>query len=147
MPSVKRFVVCVMHPQAMVYLPRGPKAVIQDRHLTAAARFGGITINETFYEKTHKKNTYGRLCGFQREVQKSLEKKAKVEVATAIENWHGNLSGVVSMSIASSEVINEKSDEPSEELSAETSADRARSPTSEVRTIPGFHALCSATQD
>lgn len=89
-----RVIVFVMHPQAMVYVSRGPKSILQDLHLTAAARLANISTDESFYEITHQKNTYGKIRGFCREIQRSLESKARVEVAKAISNWKGGVVGV-----------------------------------------------------
>jgi hypothetical protein len=75
-----RFVIFVMHPEAMLYATRATQGRTQDKHLTVAARLGRIEIDEHFYEITHKPGTYGRLCKVEHFYKKELNREAIAQV-------------------------------------------------------------------
>lgn len=80
-----RFVVFVLHPEAMIYMGQTRKR-IQDLHLTVAARLGNLSIDEHFYEESHKPGTYGKLLRVEWARQKmlNLESIAEVKSSTSI---------------------------------------------------------------
>lgn len=56
----------------MIYGYRQTRGVIQDLHLSVAARLAGETIDEHFYESNHNPGTYGRLTSWQYKRQQAL---------------------------------------------------------------------------
>ncbi|TPX17407.1 uncharacterized protein E0L32_003050 [Thyridium curvatum] len=64
----------------MIYAPRSTLGRIQDQHLTAAARLGGIKIDEQFYQTSHRPGTYSRLLRVEWAQQKDLNEEAKAQV-------------------------------------------------------------------
>lgn len=99
-PRLKRFIIFVMHPEAMLYASRMSQGRLQDLHLTAAARIGKIKIDEHFYEYSHRPNTYGRLYRVEWDRQKSLNAQAIAEVRYAVEWRRTNGMNEVKTSIA-----------------------------------------------
>lgn len=65
----------------MLYGRRSTLGVIQDLHLTVAAKIAGIQIDEHFYESTHKPGTYARLTTWQIRRQQSLSAASTREVS------------------------------------------------------------------
>ncbi|KAL1860398.1 hypothetical protein VTK73DRAFT_7365 [Phialemonium thermophilum] len=75
-----RFVLFVMHPEAMIFADRSTLGKLQDIHLAVAARLGGITVDENYYETNHRRGTYGRLLRVEWERQKDLNAEATAQV-------------------------------------------------------------------
>ncbi|KAH8775347.1 hypothetical protein F5883DRAFT_385456, partial [Diaporthe sp. PMI_573] len=79
-PYLARFVVFVMHPEAMIFAERSTLGKLQDLHLSVAALLGNITIDQHFYETNHRKGTYGHLTKVDWTQQKRLNEEAKAHV-------------------------------------------------------------------
>lgn len=75
-----RFVLFVIHPEAMVYANRSTQGKLQDLHLSVAALLGNITIDTHFYETNHRRGTYGRLTKVDWVQQKRLNEEARAHV-------------------------------------------------------------------
>lgn len=91
--QIIRFVLFVNHPQYFVYAGRTSeagmnfrqtKARLQDLHLTAAARLGGMAIEEHFYESLHRPGSYGKLTDQQKMVVQRLEAEAIAQLKEAV---------------------------------------------------------------
>lgn len=78
---IVRFLVFVQHPQRMLYRRRHTLGVLQDLHLTVAAKLAGVDIDEHFYEISHKPGTYGRLTSWQMRRQQSLSAASTKEIS------------------------------------------------------------------
>lgn len=79
-----RFVVFLLHPQAMLYAPRGTKGRLQDLYLSIISKLAGMSLDETFYEFNHKPGTYGRLEPWEYRRQQEHNASAIREVASVI---------------------------------------------------------------
>lgn len=80
-PYLARFVLFVMHPEAMIYANKSTQGRVQDLHLSVAARLGNITIDQHFYELNHRRGTYGRLTKVDWARQKELNEEARAHVS------------------------------------------------------------------
>jgi hypothetical protein len=69
----------------MLFVAQETKKKLQDLHLTAAARLGGIRIDEHFYEISHQRGTYGRLSKPEQLRQKELNAESLAQVQKARE--------------------------------------------------------------
>lgn len=65
----------------MIYGCRQTRGVVQDLHLSAAARLAGETIDEHFYESSHNPGTYARLTSWQYKRQQALNAASFREVS------------------------------------------------------------------
>lgn len=75
-----RFVVFVMHPEAMIYANRSTQGKLQDLHLSITTLLGNITIDQDFCETNHRRDTYGRLTKVDWVRQKGLNEEAREHV-------------------------------------------------------------------
>ncbi|KEY73801.1 hypothetical protein S7711_10668 [Stachybotrys chartarum IBT 7711] len=82
---LKRFVVFVAHPEAMIYGEPGTLGKKQDLHLEVAARLAQIHVRENFYERFYRPADHKFLSGSSRARRNALNEEAIAQLESVAE--------------------------------------------------------------